>query len=221
MTGPQQRRSAFAVGLAAGAFAAAFAASLLLYILSNTGHLSLTGPLSPPAGVSQWIFRNLGLSLPVFALVALLFSYSLHDVLRQVRNDACVEDVAHSDHLADIWVSVFFGIGVIWTAIGMRNALLFALGDPEATMQAGAFALLQRMVDGGILVALSTTIFGGIGGYLMRIVKTLVIGNELKAFYAGHMEAGTNRTRATLDAMESHLRSLAEPVSRSKAGSDV
>ena len=32
------------------------------------------------------------------------------------------------DHLTDIWTTLFFGTGVIWTAIGMRSALIFALG---------------------------------------------------------------------------------------------
>ena len=68
------------------------------------------------------------------------------------------------DHLTDIWTTLFFGTGDIWTAIGMRSALIFALGDRDVALQDGAFAMLERMIDGGILLALSTTIFGGIGG---------------------------------------------------------
>ena len=96
----------------------------------------------------------------------------------------------------------------------MRNALLFALGDPAGTMQAGSFALLERMVDGGILVALSTTIFGGAGGYLMRVVKTVAVGGELKRFHAERVESAAGETRATLSAMERHLEQLATTSER-------
>ena len=43
--------------------------------------------------------------------------------------------------------------------------------------------VLARLVDGGILLALSTTIAGAVGGYLMRLFKTVSIGIELTAFY--------------------------------------
>ena len=65
----------------------------------------------------------------------------------------------------------------------MRSALLFALGDPEATAQAGAYAVLSRLVDGGILSALTTTIVGGVGGYLMRVIKSSLLGTRLNHYY--------------------------------------
>ena len=68
-------------------------------------------------------------------------------------------------------------LALFWTAIGMRSALVYALGDPETTAADGAFNLLRNLVDGGILIALSTTIFGGVGGYLMRVSKTVFVGN--------------------------------------------
>ena len=130
-----------------------------------------------------WAHRNLGLSLPVFGVVLALYARSLFDLKSRIVRGRRVDEVAHADHLSDTWTSLFFGVGVIWTAIGMRGALLYALGDPESSFQDGAFAILQRMVDGGILVALSTTIFGGIGGYVMRVVKTIVVGAPLKRYY--------------------------------------
>ena len=62
---------------------------------------------------------------------------------------------------------LFFGIGVIWTAIGMRSALIVGLSDLDSAMaaQLGSFEILRRLIQGGILLALSTTIFGAVGGY--------------------------------------------------------
>ena len=87
--------------------------------------------------------------------------------------------------MLEVWISLFFGIGVIWTAIGMRGALIYALGD--VTHAAGsAIQVLARMVDGGMLTALSTTILGGAGGYLMRLGKSLSLGMKLSNYYSSH-----------------------------------
>jgi hypothetical protein len=109
------------------------------------------------------------------------------------------------DHLTDIWTTLFFGTGVIWTAIGMRSALIFALGDPDTTIQQGAFAMLERMVDGGILLALSTTIFGGIGGYMMRVYKAVTLGALLQQHYDRAARVDTSKMRNSLQRIEQHL----------------
>ncbi len=116
----------------------------------------------------------------------------------------------HLDHLTDIWTTLFFGTGVIWTAIGMRSALIFALGDPDTTIQEGAFAVLERMVDGGILLALSTTIFGGIGGYMMRVFKSISLGASLQQHYDRAARVDTSIMRESLQRIEQHL---TEPAS--------
>jgi len=87
----------------------------------------------------------------------------------------------------------------------MRSALLFALGEPDATVQAGAFDVLKRMVDGGILLALSTTIFGGIGGYLMRVYKSMTLGAELQHQYDKAARTDTARMQQSLQRIEEHL----------------
>ena len=120
---------------------------------------------------------------------------------RQVR----VNQVVQLDHLTDIWTTLFFGTGVIWTAIGMRSALIFALGDRDMALQQGAFAMLERMVDGGILLALSTTIFGGVGGYLMRVYKTVTLGAILQQQYDDAARADTSEMRQSLERIEQHL----------------
>jgi hypothetical protein len=133
--------------------------------------------------VSEWTRRNLGLSVLPFAITLGLYVHSLRTLARRLDDRAPQNEIGQLEHLTDIWTSLFFGIGVIWTAIGMRSALLFALGDPVAAAQSGAFAILTRLVDGGILTALTTTIVGGVGGYLMRVIKSSYLGTRLSCYY--------------------------------------
>ena len=142
---------------------------------------------------------------PLFALLLLAFVVTLGRLRRHLAEDSPVEKIVQLDHLVDIWTTLFFGTGVIWTAIGMRSALIFALGDPDATVQAGAFAVLQRLVDGGILLALSTTIFGGIGGYLMRVYKSISLGSVLQQRYDRAARVDTSSMKDTLHRIEAHL----------------
>ena len=67
----------------------------------------------------------------------------------------------------------------------MRGALIEGIGnlDSQSAAKLGAFSILQRLVDGGIMLALSTTIFGAVGGYFLRLVKSLTVGTQIKAYY--------------------------------------
>jgi hypothetical protein len=133
--------------------------------------------------LSEWTRRNLGLSILPFAITLGLYVHSLHALARRLDKGSPANEVGQLEHLTEVWTSLFFGIGVIWTAIGMRSALLFALGDPVVAAQSGAFAILTRLVDGGILTALTTTIVGGVGGYLMRVIKSSYLGTRLSRYY--------------------------------------
>ena len=148
---------------------------------------------------------NLGSSIPVFAVLLLVFFFTLGRLRSLLENEGPLDKVVQMDHLTDIWTTLFFGTGVIWTAIGMRSALIFALGDTDASVQQGASAILKRMVEGGILLALSTTIFGGIGGYLMRVYKAVTLGSALQRFYDHVARSDTSTMRSTLERIEQHL----------------
>ena len=133
-----------------------------------------------------WAFaaKNLQGSILPFAVVLFAYLqqlYKLHRLLAAPPPD--IDCVLRHEQLLDLCANLFFGIGVIWTAIGMRDALLHALGDPGAAASEGAYAVLERLVDGGILLALSTTIFGGVGGYLMRTIKSIGVGRAMNALY--------------------------------------
>ena len=66
----------------------------------------------------------------------------------------------------------------------------------------------QRLVDGGILLALSTTIFGAVGGYLLRLVKSLAVGIQVKAFYNRIAEQQAESVNATLRSIDARLSQL-------------
>ncbi len=197
----------FVQGLSAGALGSLIGASSVLYVLSRGDLVTFEdGMLPNPANWLTWVYDNLGSSLPVFALLLLAFFVTLNRLRSHVADERPIDKIVQLDHLTDTWTALFFGTGVIWTAIGMRSALLYALGDPDATVQQGAFAVLQRLVDGGILLALSTTIFGGIGGYLMRVYKSISLGAELQQQYDRAARVDTSSMKDALHRIEKHLR---------------
>lgn len=170
--------------------------------------LVLSGPASEgvtdtsfPQGVASWINVNLGHSIWLFTAVLVLYVFHLRRLRALLMPGVphSVDDIVELDQLIDVWTHLFVGIGVIWTAIGMRNALQAALGDPAQALTDTAGHVLGRLVDGGILLALTTTIVGGIGGYLMRLGKTVVAGAALQAYYE---DASRVEIKALLVAVE-------------------
>ncbi len=196
----------FLQGLTAGAIGSLVGGSALLYVRTRSHIVTFSDERTPNLGRwLEWAYVNLGSSIPVFALLLLAFFFSLKRLRSHLDNERPVNQVVQLDHLTDIWTTLFFGTGVIWTAIGMRSALIFALGDPDTTIQQGAFAMLERMVDGGILLALSTTIFGGIGGYMMRVYKAVTLGALLQQHYDRAARVDTSEMRNSLQRIEQHL----------------
>lgn len=152
-----------------------------------------------------WQLASLNLKGSILPFAVVLVAYAIQ--LQRLRALlACPQPelarIVRHEQLLDLCANLFFGIGVIWTAIGMRDALLFALGDPGITATQGAFAILQRMVDGGILLALSTTIVGGAGGYLMRAIKSICLGQAISAVYMQASEQPVQQNLAALGRIE-------------------
>ena len=201
------RTLVFIKGFAAGALGTLVGGAAGLYVLSRTGVIFFDETaISNPGTWLQWAYTNLGLSIPVFAALLLAYFLTLGRLRIALELGKPINQVVQLDHLTDIWTTLFFGTGVIWTAIGMRSALIFALGDRDAALAQGAFAMLERMIDGGILLALSTTIFGGVGGYLMRVYKTITLGSQLQHEYDRAARADTSEMRESLQRIEEHLR---------------
>jgi hypothetical protein len=196
----------FLRGFTAGAVGTLIGGAALLYALSSYDIIVFAGDRMPSLdGWLDWAYMNLGSSIPVFAILLLAFFFTLSRLRELLANNGALDRVVQLDHLTDIWTTLFFGTGVIWTAIGMRSALIFALGDTESRIEQGASAILERMVEGGILLALSTTIFGGIGGYLMRVYKAVTLGTALQRHYDSAARFDTSSMRSSLERIEKHL----------------
>lgn len=159
-------------------------------------------------GLVDWATVNLGHSIWLFGACLLGYVVTLSTLRKRLSTHANYESVAQLDQLSDVLIQVFIGIGVIWTAIGMRNALVSTLAIPES-LGGNATHVLGRLVDGGILLALSTTIVGAIGGYLMRLIKSLTLGTSLTSFYR---EQTMQPLTATLDKLENIERLLEEQL---------
>ncbi|MCP4625980.1 MAG: hypothetical protein GY850_21085 [bacterium] len=177
----------FSAGFITGALGVLLIGAAMLYML-NMSEVVAISVLKIPSiqRALGWTYENLRMSVIPFAFTFLCFVGSLLRLKRYLQDpDVSADKVAQTEHLVDIWINLFFGIGVIWTAIGMRGALLEGLGDlnSQSAAQLGAFSILQRLVDGGILLALSTTIFGAVGGYALRLIKSLTVGSRIKAYY--------------------------------------
>ncbi|HEB97747.1 MAG TPA: hypothetical protein ENI96_15095 [Sedimenticola thiotaurini] len=195
----QEPGRSFVRGVATGAGLSLLAAGLLLYLLAALGIIRLDLLQTPQLDqLYRWLMNNLGLSVLPFGVTLLLYLHSLGRLSRSLESDRPCDEVVQLAQLTDVWISLFIGIGVIWTAIGMRSALLHALGDTGAAIQGGAFGVLQRLVDGGILTALSTTILGGAGGYLMRLLKSLRVGGRLNRYQALREADGRRRIEQLL-----------------------
>jgi hypothetical protein len=180
--------------------------AIALYLLMVLDIVSISIIETPGLqAAGEWMQSNLGLSVLPFSITLALYIYSLHALAWRLADNAPQNEVAQLEHLTDVWTSLFFGIGVIWTAIGMRSALLHAIGDPTVAAQSGAFAILARLVDGGILTALTTTIVGGIGGYLMRVIKSLHLGTQLNLYYENLEQCRAERVELLLGDIKESL----------------
>ena len=201
------QRNNFLQGLLVGLTGTLVSGVTLAYLLARAQLIQTdNAAMTQAAAWFEWVYANLGLSIPVFAALLVAFLVTVGRLRDHVDKDSGVNQIVQLDHLSDIWITLFFGTGVIWTAIGMRSALIFALGDRDAAMSQGAFAMLERMINGGILLALSTTIFGGIGGYLMRVYKTVSLGSDLQHCYDRAARADTSEMRESLHRIEENLR---------------
>jgi hypothetical protein len=207
----------FIKGVVAGMLGTLGAGLALLYLpeMMDSKRLAFSAP--DIQQLARWIYANLRWSLIPFTLTLLLYAYSLIRLKRHLSTPTTLPaKVAQAEHLLDIWINLFFGIGVIWTAIGIRNALLTALGglDPVVAAELGAFTILQRLVDGGILLALSTTIFGAAGGYLLRLNKAIIVGTQLQTYYGEVAQRQNDEIDRTLHHIEQHLSELVHHANR-------
>ena len=192
---------------------------LLLMTLSLLGLAEFTG--------GGWLIESmnlvtgyLGHSILFFAVVLIgyviifarlrmaLSSYKLDE--KQVLN------VRYYNVALDLFTTLFFAIGVLFTAWGLQNALVSALGDlsEDDAAKLGAWEILRRLVDNGILIALWTTIVGGVGGYIMRLTKLIFLGKALNEFSAWKTDRDKTAFFGTLNAIRDKVEAIADHLNK-------
>jgi len=157
---------------------------------------------------SAWLVLNMGQSIWLFGSVLTFYGANLLKLQKLVTENASYKYIVQLDQLSDIWIHLFIGIGVVWTAIGMRSALSTTLNSPTALAE-GAGEILSRLVDGGILLALTTTIVGAIGGYLMQLMKTILLGAKLTEYYHKEERSVVSALLCQLTRIENQLGNMA------------
>ena len=206
-----RRRGSFSVGnFLAGIVTGLCVITALIYGFTLSGGVSLVLHGGAPfAETWYWLVDNLGFSIFAFALVFVLYAGLLLSLRREVeRAEPDESRLVALDHRLDLIAGVCFGVGVIFTAIGLRSALLETLGglDETSARTLGAFNVLRRLVDEGILLALSTTIVGGVAGYAMRVIKNFWLGGQLIDFLRKKGDADQVRVLERLEAIEIAVR---------------
>lgn len=167
-------------------------AVLLIYALNQLGYIQIAQPLP------QWlmnpfgfIYRHLRGSIIPFIMLLLIYFYLIVKIRTILYgSNPKLSNLTYYDRMLNITIASFFGVGVIWTAVGIEGALVNAMGGFQSNPSAGeaggqlsAFDIMDRLVNGGMLIALSTTIVGGGLGYLLRWTKILLIGPGWDAFF--------------------------------------
>lgn len=183
--------------------------------------VSLSAAAMHSSSVWVWIELNLGHSFWLFLAVLVLYVVNTLQLHGLLSSDPASVRVTQLDQLTDVWMHLFVGIGVVWTAVGMRSALQAALGDSPAAALDSADTVLRKLVDGGILLALTTTIVGGIGGYLMRLVKTLVLGARLQYLFEQQQRGDVQALLAATQRIESRIESRVESRAPTRGSVDA
>ncbi len=184
--------------------------SFLLLALSQMGMVQFTG--------GGWLVESfnvitgyLGYSVLFFAPVLVgyaVFFIRLRSALSRYKSAPdVIESIRFYNQGIDIFITLFFAIGVLFTAWGLQNALVSALGglSEEDAGRLGAWEILKRLVECGILIALWTTIVGGAGGYIMRLAKFIFLGRELGHFASWNVEKEKKVFFASLESIRRNV----------------
>ena len=185
----------------------AFVAGLFSVLLTD----AWVGQLPKSAqGLTNWLALNLGYSAPLFCVALLFVVHSMACLLEELGKDKCCSSrTFHLEHRVDIGISLLFGIGVLFTAIGIRDALTAAIDGEAAATNGGE--VLALLVNGGILNAMTTTVVGGALGYSLRVIKVLATGEKLEKVHARMMGEGLQKQESLLQCISSQLKTIGEP----------
>jgi len=184
--------------------------SVILILLSQVGMIAFTG--------AGWIVNGLNLlsgylGYSILFFIPVLLGYGLFFVLLKMslfrfRSDPeQIENIRFYNAGTEIFITLSFAIGVLFTAWGLQNALVSALGglSEEEAGRLGAWGILKQLVENGFLIAFWTTIVGGTAGYLMRLFKFICLGRELSRVSGRQRDQDRKALFETLDAIKLHM----------------
>lgn len=200
--------SGFLRGALLGGVVGVLASSVVLHnawpelvALTDLGWDGKTGTRTS-TDVLAWTERNLGASIGAFLLVGILYVRALCVARGRIRRGD-LTGVMRAAGSLQLWSTSFFGLGVLWTTIGMRDALLFSLGDFGMHGPTGitAYELMYRLVEGGVLTALTTTIVGGAGAYFMNVITHVAVQLPAHTLHATQQRDEYARVMQLLDTL--------------------
>lgn len=162
------------------------------------------GSLDQISGITAWLSMNLGLSAPLFAALTIM-GWSYLESLKQALNADTKSEaqITHLEQRIDLVVALLFGVGVLYTAVGLRGALVQAIDGPSEQSASG---MLTALVNGGILSAMTSTVVGGVLGYGLRMLKLFRVGHALEIYYSEQAFKSVERREDLLKEILSELK---------------
>lgn len=197
------------------------ASSFFMLALSQMGLITFTG-MGWLVNSMKLISGYLGYSIIFF--VPTLFGYWVFFILLKEALSGNGSDVEKMEKIRfynggmEIFITLFFAIGVLFTAWGLQNALVSALGgvSKEEAGRLGAWGILKSLVDNGILIALWTTIIGGAGGYMMRLGKYIFLGKALNRFSVSSQQQEKRSFLDTLNSIKGYVEKIEQRLNHAE-----
>jgi len=198
--------------------------STILMVLNQFGLVAFTGAgwiVSTLNSISGHLGYSIFFFIPVYIGFGLFFGY-LATSLSRFESDPKkqIENIRYYNAGTEIFTVLSFAIGVLFTAWGLQNALVSALGNVgrEEAARLGAWGILKQLVENGFLVAFWTTIVGGTVGYLMRLFKFLSLGRKLARVSDWQREQDRQALLDVMGSIDFHLERIDENMTLAAQG---
>jgi len=191
--------------------------SFLLLLLTHSGIIVFVGGgwlIKTFHLVSHYLGSSTIFFIPACFVYAFFFLRLHSNLQHSSYQKELAEKIVFYNGGLELSITIFFAIGVLFTAWGLQNALVNALGNVSKAEAAslGAWGILKRLVDNGILIALWTTIVGGAGGYSLRLIKYLFLGKRLYRFSTSYHDADKQALLKTLNAIQVHVKQIEQQL---------
>ncbi len=187
--------------------------SVGLLLLNQLGLIAFTGAgwmVSVLNLISEYLGYSLLFFIPAFLGYGLFFILLKRSLSRFPNEPEQMENIRFYNTGTELFITLCFAIGVLFTAWGLQNALVSALGgvSREEASRLGAWGILRQLVENGFLIAFWTTIVGGACAYGMRILKFLSVGRELGRISIWQSDQQVRALFESLDTIKDQLEQI-------------